>query len=74
MYNSSHILITVNIIFQSVALWFCHKGRMTDLYWVQGLIFLRHLGVIDGPVVPHNLISNTGEPCPLRKVTDGPQI
>ena len=67
MYNSSHILITVNIIFQSVAVWFCHKGRLTDLYWFRDLTFLMHLGFIDGPFVPHNLISTQERPVPLPK-------
>jgi len=67
MYKSSHILIMVNIIFQSVAVWFCHKGRLTDLHWVRDLTFLMHLGLIDGPFVPHNLISTQESPVALPK-------
>ena len=34
---------------------------------------LIHLGLIDGPFVPHNLISTQESPVPLLKVPDGPQ-
>jgi len=67
MYNSSHVLIVVNIITQSVAVWFCHKGRLTDLHWVRELTFLMHLGNIEGPFVPHNIISTQESPVPLPK-------
>jgi hypothetical protein len=33
-----------------------------------------HLGLIDGPFVPHNLISTQESPVPLLKVPDGRQI
>ena len=68
MYNSSHVLIRVNIIFQSVAVWFCHKERLTDLHWDRDLTFLMHLGFIDGPFVPQNLISTQERPVPLPKI------
>ena len=40
---------------------------MTDLHWVRDLTFLMHLGLIDGPFVPHNLISTQESPVPLPK-------
>jgi hypothetical protein len=41
-------------------------GRM-DGHWVQALMVPMHLGLIDGPFVPHNLISTQESPVPLLK-------
>jgi len=35
------------------------------LYWVQALNVPMHLGLIDGPLVPHTLISAQESPVPL---------
>jgi hypothetical protein len=44
-----------------------------DLQWLQALMVLMNLGIIDKPCVPHNLISTQKSPCPFIKVPDGPQ-
>jgi hypothetical protein len=38
-----------------------------DLQWVRSLAVPMHLGLIDRPFVPHNLISAQGSPVPLSK-------
>jgi len=38
-----------------------------DLYWVQTLTVLKHVDLIDGPFVPHNLLSAQESPVPLPK-------
>ena len=40
---------------------------LIDLHWVQALMVPMHLGLIDGPFVPHNLISAQESPVPLPK-------
>jgi len=42
-------------------------GRLVDLHWVRTLMVRMHLGLIDGPFVPHNLISAQESPVPLPK-------
>ena len=37
------------------------------MHWVQALMVLMHLGLIDGPSVPHNLKSAHENPVPLPK-------
>jgi len=38
---------------------------LIDLHWVRAPMFLMYLGLIDGPFVPHNLISTQDSPVPL---------
>jgi len=40
---------------------------LIDLHWVQALTVPMHLGLIDGPFVPPNLISARDSPVPLPK-------
>jgi hypothetical protein len=47
---------------------------LIGLHWVPAITVPMHLGLIDGPFVPHNVISAEGGPVPLpTKVPDGPQ-
>jgi len=41
------------------------SNRYTDLHWVRALRVPMNLGLIDGPFVPHNLISAQESPVPL---------
>ena len=44
-----------------------NQCRQIDLHWVRVLTVLMHLGIIDGPLVPQNLISAQESPVPLPK-------
>jgi len=46
---------------------------LIDLHWVQALTVLLHLGLIDGPFVPHN-ISAQESPVPLPKFQMAPRL
>jgi hypothetical protein len=45
------------------------------LQWVRAHMVPLHLGLIDSPFVPHNLLLriSSGEPCTFTKVPDGLQ-
>jgi len=45
-----------------------------DKHWVQALTVPMHLGLIDGPFVPHNLISTQESPVPLLKFQMAPRL
>jgi hypothetical protein len=45
----------------------CCKVADDDLHWVRALTILMHVGLIDKPLVPHNLISAQESPSPLPK-------
>ena len=45
-----------------------------DLHWVSALTVPMHLGLIDGPFVPHNLISAQESPVPLTKFQMAPRL
>ena len=47
---------------------------LIDLHWVQALTVQLHLGLIDGPFVPHNLISAQESPVPLPKFQMTPRL
>ena len=47
---------------------------LIDLHWVRGLKVPMHLGLIDGPFVPHNLISAQESPAPLPKFHMAPRL
>ena len=47
---------------------------LTDLHWVRALTVPMHLGLIDGPFVPHNLISTQQSPVPLLKFQMVPRL
>jgi hypothetical protein len=47
-------------------------GQQTDLHWVRALTVLMHLGLIDVPFVPRNLISAQESPVPLPKFQMAP--
>ena len=44
------------------------------VYWVRALTVAMHLGLIDGPFVPHNLISAQKSPVPLPKFQMAPRL
>ena len=44
-----------------------------DLRWVRALTVLMHLGLINGPLVPHNLISAQESPVPLPELQMAPR-
>ena len=44
-----------------------------DLHWVQAVTVPMHLGLIEGPLVPHNLISVQESPVPLPKFQMAPR-
>jgi hypothetical protein len=45
-----------------------------DLQWVRTLVVPMHLGLIDRPFVPHNLISAQESPVPLPKFQMAPSL
>ena len=45
-----------------------------NLHWVRALTVPMHLGLIDGPYVPHNLISAQESPVPLPKFQMAPRL
>ena len=47
---------------------------LTEWHWVRGLTVLMHLGLIDRPFVPHNLISVQERPGPLLKFQMPPRL
>jgi len=49
---------------------------MTDIdwHWVRALTVPMHLGLTDGPLVPHNLISTQESPSPLLKFQMAPRL
>ena len=47
---------------------------LIDLHWVQALTVPLNLGLIDGPFVPHNLISAQESPVPLPKFQMAPRL
>jgi hypothetical protein len=47
---------------------------LIDLHWVRALTVPMHLGLIDGPFVPHNLISAQWSPVPLTKFKMAPRL
>ena len=49
------------------------SDRLIDLHWVQALTVPMHLGLIDGPFVPHNPISAQESPVHLPKFQMAPQ-
>jgi hypothetical protein len=49
-------------------------GWLVDLQWVQALMVLMHLGLIDGTFVPHNLMSTQESPVPLPKFQMAPRL
>jgi len=48
--------------------------RLVDLHWVRALMVPMHLGLLDGPFVPHNLISAQESPVPLPKFQVTPRF
>ena len=46
---------------------------LIDLYWFRALMVPIHLDLIDGPFLPHNLISTQRSPVPLLKCQKAPQ-
>ena len=44
------------------------------MHWVRALTVPMHLGLIDGPFVPHNLISAQESPVPLPKLQMAPRL
>jgi len=50
------------------------KIWLIDLHWVQALMVPMHLGLIDGPFVPHTLISTQESPVPLPKFQMAPRL
>ena len=48
--------------------------RKKDLHWVRDLTVPMHLGLINGPFMPHNLISAQGSPAPLPKFHMAPRL
>ena len=44
-----------------------------DLHWVRALTVPMHLGLMDGPFVPHNLILAEASPVPLPKFQMSPR-
>jgi len=51
-----------------------HVDWLIDLYWVRALTVPMHLGLIDGPFVPHNLILAQESPVPLPKFQMAPRL
>jgi hypothetical protein len=49
-------------------------NRQADLRWVRALMVPMHLGLIDGPLVPHTLISAQESPIPLPKFQMAPRL
>jgi len=47
---------------------------LTDLHWVRALMVPMHLGLIDGPFVPHNLIPAQESPVPSLKFQMAPRL
>ena len=47
---------------------------LIDLHWVRAPTVSMHLGLIDGPSVPHNLISAQQSPVPLPKFQMAPRL
>ena len=47
---------------------------LIDLHWVRALTVLMHLGLVDGPFVPHNLISAQESPVPVSKFQMAPRL
>jgi hypothetical protein len=45
-----------------------------NLHWVQALMVPMHLGLIDGPFVPHNLISTQESHVPLPRFQMAPKL
>jgi len=45
-----------------------------DLHWVRALTVPMHLGLVDGPFVPHNLISAQETSVPLPKFQMAPRL
>jgi hypothetical protein len=45
-----------------------------DLQWVRALMVPMHLGLIDRPFLPHNLISAQESPVPLTKFQMAPEL
>jgi len=45
-----------------------------DLHWVRALTVPMHLGLTDGPFVPHNLLSAQESPVPLTKFQMAPRL
>jgi len=52
----------------------CSNVWLNDLYWVRGLTVPTNLGLIEGPSVPHNLISAQWSPVPLPKFQVAPRL
>jgi hypothetical protein len=50
-----------------------HDDDDDDLQWVPALTVPMHLGLIDRPFVPHNLISAQENPVPLPKFQMAPR-
>jgi hypothetical protein len=50
------------------------SARQIDEHWVRALTVPMHLGLIDGPFVPHNLISAQESPVPLPKFQMVPRL
>jgi len=48
--------------------------RQVDLHWVRALTVPMHLGLTDGPFVPHNLISAQERPVSLPKFQMTPRF
>ena len=46
---------------------------LIDLHWVLALTVPKHLGLIDGPYVPHNLVSAQESSVPLPKFQMAPR-
>jgi hypothetical protein len=47
---------------------------LIDLHWVRALAVPMHLGLTDGPFVPHNLISVQESPVPLPEFQMDPRF
>jgi hypothetical protein len=50
------------------------KDHLIDLKWVQAPTVPMHLGLVDMPFVPHNLISAQDNPVPLPKFQMAPRL
>jgi len=52
----------------------CVSYKLIDLHWVRALMVPMHLGLIDGPFVPHKLILAQESPVPLPKFQMVPRL
>ena len=57
-----------------LSLWVRIAPGLIDLHWVRALTAPMHLCLIDGPFVPHNLVSSLESPVPLPKFQMDPRL